>query len=214
MDIVPTDQKKILKAKEDIPNTLLQFLSDIITHDKSKSENFESVIIAIAHAIIAATRPSSFVSSVQLGLAVMLHKQYKSKKLIQILHSLGFCSSYYKLQLFEASILNHDEVLTFHESYGQEVSDNADHNADHNVSTINGRNTFHAMGSILTPSDPCLTQLQVFPYFTAHLQLISRSKVCGTKPLFVRVSSNALLTKINVTYFEENQSRIMTLYTQ
>ncbi|KAI4478910.1 hypothetical protein M0802_014479 [Mischocyttarus mexicanus] len=137
-------------AKEDIPNTLFQFLSDIIMHDKSEPENYEPVIIAIAHAIIAAVRPKSFVSSVQVGLATMLNKQYKSKELIQVLHSLGFCSSYEELQFLETSILNHNEVTTFHESYTQQVSDNPDQNA----STIDNQNTLHAMSSILvTPSE-------------------------------------------------------------
>jgi len=45
--------------------------------------------MAISHAIMSAVRPRSFVSPLQLGLSVYLHRQFGSKRLLEVLACLG-----------------------------------------------------------------------------------------------------------------------------
>ena len=70
-----------------------------------------------------------------------------SRFLIDLLHALGFCSSYHEVTLFEknAAIANKTDVdCVSPESFAQFVADNA----DHNLCTLDGRNTFHGVGII------------------------------------------------------------------
>lgn len=150
----------------DIPETLQILLDKIILTNKSTPDNYKNKITSIAHAIIAATRPRTFLSALQVGLAAMINKKYGSKELLKILSSLGFCATYEESLLFEASVLSHPQTLILNDSYFQFVFDNA----DHNVNTIDGKNTFHAMGGIeiITPSDSisgseCVSRLKKIP---------------------------------------------------
>ncbi|CAH2218497.1 jg2186 [Pararge aegeria aegeria] len=132
------------KADSDIPETLKVLLDEIILKNKTSDSNYQTKVTSIAHCIIAATRPRSFISCIQVALGSMLNKKYGSKDLIRILNSLGFCCSYDETQLFESSLLAHPQQNVYNNAYTQFVFDNA----DHNVNTIDGRNTFHAMGGI------------------------------------------------------------------
>lgn len=140
----PSPDAFLDNVKSDIPETLQIMLDTIISHRKSNASKYCVKQFAIAHAIITSTRPKSFISSLLLGLAVTLNKKYASKELIEILNSLGFCSSYKDLQLFEGSVLENPQEKVYDGTFLQYVFDNA----DHNINTIDGRNTFHSMGGI------------------------------------------------------------------
>ena len=133
-----------------IPETLKIFLHSVISKEKKNPELSEKKILAISHCIVSATRSRSFISTFQLGLAAMLHKQYGSKHLLDALSKVGFCSSYNDVLMFEASVLQDSQVRNLSDSYVQFVYDNA----DHNTNTIDGLKTFHSMGGIMcvTPS--------------------------------------------------------------
>lgn len=145
--------------KADIPSTLLSFLNVLITSskrysktdDEIKNKKWENRMLTIAHILISSVRPRQFVSPIMLGLSSMLHKKHGSKDLIDCLSFLGLCSSYTETLLFEASIVNQPEHYNLKDAtFLQFVFDNA----DHNTNTIDGNNTFHAMGGIMcvTPS--------------------------------------------------------------
>ncbi|XP_043285283.1 uncharacterized protein [Venturia canescens] len=81
----------------------------------------------------------------------MLNRKFGSKSLLNILSSLGFCCSYDDSLLFEASILMEPSNASIaSDSFSQFVFDNA----DHNINTIDGLHTFHAMCGIecVTPA--------------------------------------------------------------
>lgn len=80
----------------------------------------------------------------------MLHRKFESKNIIKILCNLGFCASYREALLFEASSLYHPEPDILPNSFSQFIFDNA----DFNINTLDGLNTFHSMGGIqcVTPS--------------------------------------------------------------
>ncbi|GBN79879.1 hypothetical protein AVEN_204926-1 [Araneus ventricosus] len=104
---------------------------------------------ALAHSIIAAALLKSFVSSLQVGLAAFLFQKYGSRRLIDTLSSLGFCSSYTEAMLFKVSAIMRSPLHIDDNAFSQFDFDNA----DFNTQTLDGHNTFHAMSGIhcLTP---------------------------------------------------------------
>jgi hypothetical protein len=58
----------------------------------NSDDKFDKKSTSIAHAIISAVRPRSFLSSLQLGLSVTLHRKFG--RVIDLCHALGFCASY------------------------------------------------------------------------------------------------------------------------
>lgn len=116
-------------------------------HKKGAPRPWEIEMISIAHAIMHAIRPRSFVSNILLGLAGTIGKKFGSNDLIDLLSAMGVCSSYVNLQLLESSILpnNSKPDIT---GYVQKVSDNT----DWNTKTEFGHGTFHASGNILCDS--------------------------------------------------------------
>jgi len=120
----------------------------------------------ISHSIISAARPRSFLSPVQLGTGVSLHRKFGSKILIDILCNVGVCVPYKEVLKYERSVTS--QVSTrIEKGYVQFVFDNA----DYNVHTLDGHNTFHVMGGIVcvTPKSSLQVEENVpRSNFTAH----------------------------------------------
>ena len=133
------------KCMERLPNSLHLLLSGIV------KRKCDLKVASIGQCLMQATRPRALVSPLHIALSIQLHHHFSSRFLIDQLHSLGFCSPYSEVKRFEISaatsqgnaIPNHD---------GQFVQYSAD-NVDHNISTLDGHNTFHGMGiiAIVTP---------------------------------------------------------------
>lgn len=122
------------------------------------------------------TLATSINSPKHLGLAVYLHHEYGSKKLIQLMHDMGYTISYTELRKFLTSAALHVSNLQDSGDTGSYVppeltaKDNGGHfivgaadNWDHNERTIDGKRTTHAMTSILVQAKsegsadlPCL----------------------------------------------------------
>lgn len=125
-------------------------LSNIFTSSKSSNEEYSIVRDNIAHAIISAIRPRTFISNLQLALGTYIYRKTGSKLIIDIISKLGMCASYYTIQLYEAStIMNSPGIVLDDDVFVQHVFDNT----DHNVSTLDGRRSFHCLGgiSVYTP---------------------------------------------------------------
>lgn len=90
-------------VKNDIPQTLLTVLEILLTTSKrssdGKKQKINNTIFAIAHIIISAIKPRSFMSPILLGLSSMMHRKHASKGLIDCISNLGLCASYYDTQL-------------------------------------------------------------------------------------------------------------------
>ena len=102
-------------------------------------------IAAIGQAIVEAARPRVVIAPLQISLAVQIHHHVGSKFLIDSLNSLGYCSSYSEVKRFElcaAKCQGTDIPNLNREHFVQFVADNA----DHNLRTLDGHNTFHGMG--------------------------------------------------------------------
>ena len=113
-----------------------------------KDEN-DVKLDAIMHAIIQNIRPRTVIAPLQIGLAVQMYHHFKSRYLVEALHSLGFCSSYSEVLNFvrNASIQSGGSELNGIITNDSAVSFICD-NADHNLRTLKGENTFHGMGII------------------------------------------------------------------
>lgn len=111
---------------------------------KTKSQKYDNKFVALAHAIINCCRPRSFISPILLGLGLYLHRHFGTKHVIDIFSNLGFCASYTDVYVFETSSLLYPQPKVDRNSFSQFVFDNA----DFNINTIDGYNTFHTMGGI------------------------------------------------------------------
>lgn len=139
-----------------IPNTLKTFLDAVIMKKKKSTGIVKKKCASIAHQIIGATRPRSFLSPLLLGLAVFLHRKFESKNLITTLANLGMCASYKDVQFFQATSLEYVQENVKEGAFAQYVFDNADFNAN----TLDGLNTIHVIGGIkcITPKDAIMPQ--------------------------------------------------------
>ena len=74
----------------------------MISHYQSLShliscKNSDLLLASIAQTIIQNTRSRSIITTIQLSLAVILHRHFKSRYLTDILHKFGRCVSYSKV---------------------------------------------------------------------------------------------------------------------
>ena len=132
-------------ADESIPKLLKTFLQVLIRPElKQKS---------IGQAIVQAAKPKSAIMPILFGLAVELDHVFGSKWLLDELYQLGFCSTYTEVSRFKQSAMVTEDAtqneLSFQPgTFSQHVADNV----DHNLCTLDGKNTFHGMGIIQVSS--------------------------------------------------------------
>jgi len=148
----PAPDKFLDNVDEIIPSSLKYFLDLLIAKNKkcdTTEKKWKNLISTMSRCLISAVRPRSFISPIMLGLSSMMHKKHASRTLINSLFRIGLCASYEKTLRFESSIV-HPQKCNYVGSIINFVFDNA----DHNTCTIDGRDTFHAMGGTkcVTPS--------------------------------------------------------------
>lgn len=146
-----------------VPETLLLLLHTIILTNKQGSlEPWKRKCLALAHAIMVAVRPKSFLSSIMIGVATYCYKKFGSKLLLNLLATLGFSASYDEASRLEGSYVMEAKETVVDVSvnpFSQFIFDNA----DFNVNTLDGHATFHAMGGIMavTPRNAVTIQQNV-----------------------------------------------------
>ncbi|KAK6191205.1 hypothetical protein SNE40_002943 [Patella caerulea] len=115
----------------------------------------------------------------QIGLAVLavqMHQQFASKFLIDTLHSQGFCASYSEVKRFEvcaAKTQGTDIPGLQAGHFFQYIADNA----DHNINTLDGYNTFLGMGIIAAISPGIRNKLQIPSSFASNKEIAERGKI-------------------------------------
>ena len=188
-----------------VPASLKAFSNIIITSRTDlSSDTTNRKRTFINQSIIAATRPRSFISPLQLGLSVHLHRCYGSRHLIDMLHVIGVCSSYKEATTYLNCVVSSPQSTIEPGAFTQFVFDNA----DVNIKTLDGLGTFHALGGIkcVTPSvsvsqcppverkvgtkcDATSNQISIKPYKKPHIS--------GLKNIIMR----------DITYEDEEVSR-------
>ena len=105
--------------------------------------------ISIGQAIIHMVRGRSSIPPILFGLAVELDHVFGSKWLITELSRLGFCLGWEEVARYKQSVVENKNVANYLSEYlpGAFTRWSAD-NIDHNIRTLDGKGTFHAMGLV------------------------------------------------------------------
>ena len=91
VDTYPPSTKLFSDASASVPKSLLFLIEEIVIKNiKSTVEPLKKKSTAICHAIMSAVRPRSFISPLLLAVTVHFHRYFGSRRLIDILSSLGF----------------------------------------------------------------------------------------------------------------------------
>lgn len=135
----------------EIPKSLKCFLQSVMKSKGKHSQSSDKKVVTVANSIIAAARPRSYISPLQIGLGIYLHRKFASRSLVDMLSNIGISVSYKEVLKYETSLTQNNLLKIDPNAFLQFVFDNA----DHNVRTIDGHGTFHAMGGIecVTPAD-------------------------------------------------------------
>ena len=119
---------------------LLRLFMKVLISDELKQSS-------IGQAITKAVRPKSYIPPLLFGLGVEADHLFGSKWLTNELFKLGFYISPAEVTRFKHSIISSEEnavETTLKGSFTQWVADNV----DHNICTLDGKDTFHGMGII------------------------------------------------------------------
>lgn len=149
-------------GKDVVPELLNLFLNDLTKRRRQSSDESPDVKrkrITINHMILKLCRPRSFHSPVQSAFGLYLSRQYGSKHLIDLCSSLGFSTSYYETETYLQSLLKAGEPQIEEGNFFQFVFDNI----DINLRTLDGKDTFHALGGIqcVTPKTAVTSDVRV-----------------------------------------------------
>ena len=125
--------------------------------DINKSDNLQCLNIACDLTTLA----TSVMSPKHLVLAILLHHEYGSRKLVEYISTMGYCMSYTELRTFLTSAAIHVSERQCSPSQcfippqiqskanGGKIVLGVGDNWDHNERTVDGKRTTHAMTSIL-----------------------------------------------------------------
>ena len=95
-DVYPqTDEVSLESSLWCIPPSLRCMLQQLIIGKDTRRKQ-----ASIGQAIVQAVRPRAVLAPLQLGLAVQMHHQFRSRFLIENLAAMGYCSSYPEVQRF------------------------------------------------------------------------------------------------------------------
>ncbi|KAG5870423.1 hypothetical protein JTB14_024068 [Gonioctena quinquepunctata] len=140
---------RLMDGTESLISEMLKHSITTLIIDRKKGrykDKWKDKSHAISHLIISAVRPRSFLSNLQVGLAAYIYEKFGSRKLLDVLSSLWFRSTYVKAVWFEISPTLKTESELCAEGFIQFIYDNA----DFNTQTIDGYSTFHVMGGMYT----------------------------------------------------------------
>ena len=99
-----------------IPESLRLLLETVILKDKRGClDPYRKKCVALAHSVISAVRPRSFISSLLHGIGVYLYHKFGSKHMVELLSMLGFSASYKETSLLETSAIMRPDNLILKE---------------------------------------------------------------------------------------------------
>ena len=129
------------KGKEWLPRYLRLFMEKLI--------NYPLKQVSIGQAIVHATRPRSSIPPILFGVGVEMDHVFGSKWLLNELGKLGFTVSSDEVTRYKQAVVESENVTNFLDNYfpGSFTQFSAD-NVDHNVRSLNGKDTLHAMGIV------------------------------------------------------------------
>lgn len=114
----------------------------------------------------------------QIGTGATFYRKFGSKRIVDLCYQLGFSCSYKEIKLYEISAACDSQRILLN-PFIQFVSDNS----DFNISTIDGRGTFHNLGSIeiITPANSLQARLPLKRLQTSNIpkesELVEQNKI-------------------------------------
>ena len=137
-------------------------------------------------------RPRVIIAPLQIGLAVQLHHHYASRFLIDTLSRHGVCSTYDEVLKFNenAALEQGTDIPSFEGQFVQYIADNV----DHNVRTLDGRDTFHGMGMVAAVT-PATTQANRVP-----TRNVTQEEVAKAGKVEIKPPSDGRLEELNIVY--------------
>ena len=176
------NQANIYPSKEDmlnfqssLPTNLELFMKELIKNERRQA--------SIGQAMMKAVKTRSYIPPLLFGLGVELDQVLGSKWLLNELFQLGFSISYDEITGFKHSVLVHedeDPESLLDGVYTQWVSDNV----DHNICTIDGKETFHGTGVIAIGTRKATNQQKKESRQIRKIESILQSKEIISKKQF------------------------------
>ena len=96
---------------------------------------------------VSAARPNSFISPILFRVCVEMDHMLGSKWLLTELNLLGFSTSSEEVARYKQSVVENENISNYLKE-NMKVSQWSAGNIDHNVRTVDGHGTFHAIGII------------------------------------------------------------------
>ncbi|GBP33878.1 hypothetical protein EVAR_20989_1 [Eumeta japonica] len=138
---LPADENPVLEDQNE---------TDEFASYDDKEKKMELKKNYLAHSIICAVRPKSFISTLHHATGLYINRKSGSKVIVNLLSNLGVCASYYDVALHEVSAIKAEITTVTPPVFAQYIYDNADHNAQ----TIDGKNTIHVAAGIAAINPP------------------------------------------------------------
>lgn len=127
----PAPGSLMINTEEEVPVSLMTFLNEIIVKGKKGDLNpWKRKCTVFAHNIMAAVRPRSFLSRIQLGLGLYLHHKFASCTMIKILSKIGLCVQYDEILAYEAAAAQQGPPDVEERAFEQFVFDSDDINTN------------------------------------------------------------------------------------
>ena len=117
---------------------------------------------SIGQAIVHASRPRSSLPPILFGIATEMDHVFRSKWLVKELNILGFSLNYDEIQRYKQSVIENENLNEFLKSVRQGTfSQWSADNVDHNVKTLDGKGSLHAMGIIVSTTGEGLANIDL-----------------------------------------------------
>ena len=200
-----SEEMSSLKLKEWVDPVLYKFICWVT--DKNLFDNGAEVsdlkpnLPALNIACDIISQSTSVISPKHLGLAVYLHHEFGSRKLVDSLHAMGYRISYTELCRFLTSAAEHINAsqeptstgaykppeITSRNEGGHLIIAVAD-NWDHNERTADGKRTTYAMTNIfvqrISETNKCVPQIPIAPRRTLNLEFVQGRNLSKLLPYF------------------------------
>ena len=158
-----------LKTQNWMPNLLQLFLNHLIYPEEKKT--------SLGHCIVQAVRPRTAIAPIPFAVGVSIDNICASKYLLNLLHKLGLSCSYDEVCRYKQCVARCESTET-DQPVQQGFTQYAADNVDHNVCSLDGSGTLHAMGIIsITNSTDSAASLDTTESSVARLKVIKSADV-------------------------------------
>ena len=108
-----TDDLTTEKTMDYLPGSLRLLCAKLFV-----GKDVSTKVGAIGQSIMQAICPRALICPLQIGVAIQMHHNFRSRYIIDVLHHLGFCSSYTEVMKFERN------AAIASSSFSEDVTDN------------------------------------------------------------------------------------------